>query len=353
MQTAEGGVRGGIESAEHPRFGEGSWQESLPVMAYAPGIWSSYRYAGVAARASGLLERLRPRLAPVYRESAIRAMEWAEARLPEELRGVKDEGPEKMTKRARQAVRDARNLAAAELFRLTGDARWHDVFLASTVYHDPEQELSKWQVHDQRHAPWVYVRTEREGRDREVRESCLRAIVKYADMAAEGCAKTGFRWTKGNPWRPIGWGVLGAPQAGVELLRAHALTDDAKYLRAAVLTCQVGLGANPVNVTYTTGVGRDWPRNPLWIDSRMLGVQPPPGLTVYGPMDTKKNKDYWLYREMARVIEPAHPEWPTMEAYFDVFLFPAVTEFTVMQTMGPTTYVWGYLAARPVSGETR
>ena len=41
MQTAEGGIRGGIESSEHPRHGEGSWQESLDVMAYAPGIWSS------------------------------------------------------------------------------------------------------------------------------------------------------------------------------------------------------------------------------------------------------------------------------------------------------------------------
>ena len=49
MQTADGGIRGGIESAEHPNMGEASWQESLTIMAYEPGSWSSYYYAGVAA----------------------------------------------------------------------------------------------------------------------------------------------------------------------------------------------------------------------------------------------------------------------------------------------------------------
>ena len=49
LQTADGGIRGGIESAEHPKFGEASWQESQTVMAYAPDVWSSYLYAGVAS----------------------------------------------------------------------------------------------------------------------------------------------------------------------------------------------------------------------------------------------------------------------------------------------------------------
>ena len=51
LQTVEGGIRGGIEAAEHPKQGETSWLESLKVMAYAPGPWSSYLYANVAARA--------------------------------------------------------------------------------------------------------------------------------------------------------------------------------------------------------------------------------------------------------------------------------------------------------------
>jgi endoglucanase len=46
LQTPSGGIRGGIESAGSPRFGEGSWQESQQVMAYGPDLWSSYVYAG-------------------------------------------------------------------------------------------------------------------------------------------------------------------------------------------------------------------------------------------------------------------------------------------------------------------
>ncbi len=55
LQTPAGGIRGGIEAAEHPVKGETSWLESLQVMAYAPGPWSSYFYANVAARAAYLL----------------------------------------------------------------------------------------------------------------------------------------------------------------------------------------------------------------------------------------------------------------------------------------------------------
>ena len=59
MQTHEGGVRGGIESAEHPRRGEASSQESLTVMAYAPGraiellLCGCCRSRGAVARVPG------------------------------------------------------------------------------------------------------------------------------------------------------------------------------------------------------------------------------------------------------------------------------------------------------------
>ena len=45
MQMPDGAIRGGIESESHPKYGEASWQESWPVMAYAPDPWSSYLYA--------------------------------------------------------------------------------------------------------------------------------------------------------------------------------------------------------------------------------------------------------------------------------------------------------------------
>src|SRR5690606_10101476 len=48
MQEADGGVRGGVESSEHPRPGEASWQESLFVGAFAPDAATSYAFAASA-----------------------------------------------------------------------------------------------------------------------------------------------------------------------------------------------------------------------------------------------------------------------------------------------------------------
>ena len=54
-------------------------------------------------------------------------------------------------------VRDMRNYAAAELFRLTGQARWHEVFLETTMLNKPDAVLYLWQSHEQRHGAWAYV----------------------------------------------------------------------------------------------------------------------------------------------------------------------------------------------------
>lgn len=334
LQTQEGGIRGGIESAEHPRHGEGSWQESLTVMAYAPGVWSSYIYAGVAARAAYVLASVRPEMAQGYRDSALRAMRWAEEELPR-----------RKDKNDPHAVNDARNLAAAELFRLTEEAEWHELFLSTTFLKDPKASLYQWRSHEQRDAAWVYLRTDHPSLDQQVRANCLNALRREADDRVALCNKTGFRWTK-DAWRPTGWGVLSSPD-GVSLARAHAITGEKKYLRALVLACQTGAGANPVNICYTTGLGHNNPRHPLHIDSRITHQPPPPGLTVFGPRDIQSDKDYWIHRWLNQVSHPPIEEWPTMEAYWDVFWYPSICEFTVQQPMAANAYVWGYLAARP------
>ena len=333
MQTPDGGIRGGIESSEHPRQGEGSWQESLDVYAYAPGAWSSYEYAGTAARAAYVLEKLKSPRAAVYRASALRAMEWAER-----------EWPKLDLTKYPHALKDSRNLAAAEMFRMTGERRWHDLFIETTVFATKGTLLYVWKKHEQSHSAWVYLRTKRPGMREDIRANCREALITRADDRVKWCFKTGFRWTK-NPWRPIGWGALTVPDA-VDLCRAHALTGDAKYLRAAVLACQTGAGANPANMCYTTGLGHESPLHPLHIDSRITHQPPPPGITVYGPIDTAKTKDEWGQKLANQTLHPKGDQWPTAEAFWDIFWFPGMCEFTVMQTIGPNAYVWGYLAAR-------
>jgi endoglucanase len=302
-------------------------------MCYAPDVWSSYLYAGVAARAAYWLDSRDARLANVYRNSALQAMQWAEA----EMEKTKD------TKYPIE-VRDARNLAAIELFRLTGDAKWHDLFLATTFFKDPKAPVWEWQSHDQREAAWVYLRTNRPGLGADIKGNCLNALRREADERAVQCDKTGFRYTK-NPYRPVGWACLTSPDA-IGLVRVHAVTADAKYLRCAVLTCQTGAGANPVNMCYTTGLGHRSPQHPLHIDSRISHQPAPAGLTIFGPTDPDRYKDNWQQKLVAPYCYPPVLQWPPIEAYWDVFWYPEMCEFTVQAPMAENAYVWGYLAAR-------
>jgi endoglucanase len=337
MQADDGGVRGGVESAGHPRQGEASWLESLDVMAYAPGIWSSHWYAGMAARAAHLLRARDPERAGGYERSALAAMEYAEGRWA-------DLGEPKIEA---DGVVDARNLAAVELYRLTGDQRWHDVFLATTVFADQGARLSRWPEFNQADAAWVYVRTAQPGVDRRIQENCRQAILQEADSRVAQTGETGFRWTK-NPWSSAAWGAFAVPD-GISLARAHYLTGDEKYLRALILATQHGAGANPLNMSYTTGIGAKFPDYPLHIDSRMSHQPPPPGLTVFGPLGFKEGKGQWGQSLADPFLFPPFESWPTTEAYWDIHAYGPMNEYTVHNSIAPNAYVWGYLAAAPRS----
>jgi hypothetical protein len=85
------------------------------------------------------------------------------------------------------------------------------------------------------------------------------------------------------------------------------------------------------------------------LDSRRTGQAAPLGLTVYGNIDTPyfkgQNWITWPMQFLEKVCTPSPWDWPAPEAYWDIFIDPAVNEFTV-DIWAPNVYVWGYLAAR-------
>lgn len=332
LQTEEGGVRGGIESEEHTRFGEASWQESLTVMAYKPGLWSSYQYAAAAAKAAHYLESKDPNRALDYRISANKAMEWAEKQL-------KHHGYQQLP----HQVTDARNLAAIELFRMSKDPRWEKLFEETTAYKNDWVALAEYNKHDQSDAAFSYLRTQTSNKrlQTSVRKVLLNTVAKMVDQGE----KTGFRWTKNNPYSWIGWGTLSVPQA-VDLVRAHYLTKEERYLKTILFTAQFGAGANPNNMVYTTGLGHQSPKNPLHRDHRVSGQKAPHGITLNGPHDIEKAKEQWTVKLFEKEIYPPYAQWPTTESFLDIYSFEPLTEFTVHSTIAPNAYVWGYLAAR-------
>jgi endoglucanase len=338
MQTPEGGIRGGIESEAHPAPHETSWTDTLLLMAFAPDYESSWVYAGVAARTAhwlethGMPERARP-----YRDSALRAMSWAEG----EFARRRPDG------QAGWQEKDVRNLAALELYRLTGDTRWHELFRKTCDFAD-EPVLFRWGHHVQRDAAFIYARLDDEKADPRIKRNAVRGIIDDAEEELEFGRQTAFHWVVNNAGQPIGMGALSAPQS-VRLLRGHALTGDDRYLEAALLACQFGAGANPMNMALVTGIGTRAVENLLVVDAGRMGRKAPPGLTPYGPMDLTffKAPDWvtrWKLIPYVNVTPPID-EWPVTEAYWDIFSWPMMCEYTVHQGMPQTMYVWGYLAA--------
>jgi len=334
LQTTAGGIRGGIESSGHPRFGEVSWQTTQTVMAYAPDLWSTYLYAGAAARLAHWFRKSDQALAQEYQNSALGAMKWAE-------NDFKSGGKRTLP----HQVHDARNLAAAELFRLTGEGRWHEVFLSTTVFAIRAEPLYRHEKYDQGEAAWVYCRIKKPEADKQLQQRCRDAILQAASQRIVAQEKTGFKWSK-DPWRPARAGALTTPDA-LYLIHAHILTGKEIFLKAILLAAQTGAGANPLNLCYTTGVGHKSPRHALHVDSRFTGQLPPPGLTVLGPVDVEWSRaDAPDHQTAGKFCYPAVKTWPVMESYWDVFWYPLMSEFTIHQTIAPNAFVWGYLAAR-------
>lgn len=343
LQTEEGGIRGGVEAEAHPVDGETSWQESLKIMTYAPGIWSSYYYASVAARAAYVLKNRAPELSSIYKESARSAIEWAEERIQAWLEDEETRHPRDVT--------DQRSLAALEMYRLTSDRKWHELFLENTDLKNPENVPVGWVINPQIDAAFLYTQLSSDLIDDTLMKTAKNMILAKADSAIYYQENNAFNHTSTWIRRPPMVGFFSTPDALV-LARAHFLTGQQRYLAALVRSMAYTAGANPHNTAYTVGIGRNSIKNPMHIDSRLSGQKAPEGITIYGQFDLLAQKDKsqgftWpLTWFLGHKTYPDVYEWPVNEALFECYKWPIVLEWTPFQTLGPLSYLYGYLAGR-------
>ena len=333
LQTDEGGIRGGIESEEHPRQGETSWQDSLMLMAYAPCIWSSYVYAGAAAKASYLLKNRNIALSEKYKNCALKAMNWAENEY--RIWEINANKTQRLNNSVERLNKD-RSYATIELYRLTNNEKWHDIFLET-------------RRNNHNAATFLYSRLPDELVDIKIKEECIKWILECADNSLLLSKENAYNIVPEYEDCRIGffYGYFSTPYAGMNIARAHYLTKDEKYRNGLIKACQYGTGANPLNLSYTTGVGENCPKNILHIDSRRTKTAPPEGITIYGNYAPLEHPEFWnnkMLIDRGNCV-PALDIWPVTETYFDIYYCAPMCEWTIDGTMGPNSYVWGYLAA--------
>jgi len=119
LRTPDGGVRGGVMHDPNPGFFAGILLKAQTYYAYAPDVWSTWEYAATAAQMSRVLAVHDGAAAALWLARATQAMDWAEARVLPQMD---------------TAHLTARNLAAAQLFAATRDARWHQLFVQTSCY---------------------------------------------------------------------------------------------------------------------------------------------------------------------------------------------------------------------------
>ena len=335
MQTPEGGIRGGVEQSEHPIEGGTSWQEIHTVMAYAPDHWSSYLYTGVAARAAFVLKMLgKNDKAAIWEESATKAMEWAEV---EYQKWMASPDYAKVTNRAKNIIPVERNLAAVELYRLTKNKKWHQVYIST--------------LKDSRtDAAFVYARLDKSLVDKKIQQSALDSVLAEANRMVKLSANNAFGLTTGTSGRAIsGYSSTYTIPASTTLARAHYLSRNPQYLKTILRSALYSAGANPMNLCMTTGLGENSVKNALHEDSKHTGQPAPLGITVFGPCelptsDARPGSD--LEKRLNTTCAPLISNWPSAESYFDVFWFVSQNEYVIDRPLGQTGYIWGYLASR-------
>ena len=359
LQNPDGGIRGGIEFGDFPDPGETSWNTTVNFYAYAADPWSSYIYAGVAARAAKVLKAYDQPLARQYERSAIRAMNWAEAERGQDSKYDVIE------------IRDERNLAALELYLLTEDSKWNDIFLEDTVFQgsqcgpgEPCFDVAQFEVFDQQQAAFLYARAPRNLTNNQIQRNTQKAIERAAENSISfqqggptnfffgqgpDANGTGFRWTKGDPYVPIIPGLLATPQVD-KLLQAHVLTGEQRFLDAAVLGSQYSAGANPENLVYTAGLKKIGLadreiQNPYVYDARETDQDAPAGITAYGPVEPAVGFSNFQTTLFDPFTTPRTNQRPLHESFFDNYWNFQNAEFTIHQSIAPTAYAWGYFAA--------
>ena len=186
------------------------------LLALLPDPYSSYTYAATAARAATVLRANAAQLQRLT-QSAAKAFDWAERQPRDSF----------ASRTLINAVRDRRNLAAAELLRLTGSAQYRDVFAETTCLKTSANAYKGGaDGFDQREAVFVYVRLPEASVDVQLRQAALVALKNDADQA--------MAITQGNAWGLCG--EAGSPafystQAVQSLLHGHYILKNEAYLK--------------------------------------------------------------------------------------------------------------------------
>ena len=359
----DGGVIGGIEFEEHPVIGEVSTDTSLKVYCHSPDPWASYLAASGAARLARVSAQYNAAFAADLEAKAELAFSYGEAHLHDPLEAKymplgneSDPNWPNFKYFLPKLLRDARNTAAADLFRLTGKTEYETVFEATSVFTIPGREVSffnntysdyEWR---QEEGAWVYASTPG-ATNIALQAECSAAVRRTADDLIANMNNRGLAIA-----RSYFWPAVDLVTVRQEIPRALFLMPNSTIYRDAVeRSLGFGLGANPRNEAFITGICGPKERlgydrgscveQIVHVDTSFRGLRSPPGIPVLGPLDGNGIYGPTVAPVIGSLFYPAMATFPPAECFAGFHLGTSpMTEYTIHETFAPMLLQLGTLA---------
>ena len=275
LQRADGAVRAGTESNGDPNFVQTVDMDTLGDFAYAPDAQASFTFAATFAQAARIWRGLgKKEQADKWLAMAEKAYTWANANKPEAAT------PEQLASR----YLSPKSWAAAELLHTTGNKKYNDDFLKTSVWaFQPDAQPDVSGLYDQQSAAWAYLQCPPELCDAAVRDNIRKAIIARADDFIKIDSTLAYK-TYRHPYAPISWGTGAYPNAIDPLLWSWKLTGDPKYMEWMIRSADHTLGANPLGRSFVIGLGGRTVRAPLHNSRYSHFGEVVPGMHVQGPL---------------------------------------------------------------------
>lgn len=349
--NSAGGVSGFVETRTHPKI-----DADIDYAFSRRTRWDSLSFAAAAAQ---LAEHLKPFAATTSQRwawYATRAYNYGMDKRnslgtatirARENRGAGD--PYTMTWVEKDEYINSYILhAKVRLFRATGGKQYLDGVPALI---DKVSRPFRWPYTMQDFSPWIFFGIV--NKPGVVTETQRAQIIKshfrvHADSLVAQIEGMPYRntWPRNQDFW-MDWGATNTSNAARALLTAFALTGDQKYRDSAILNMDYMLGANPMGMSWTTGLGYSYPTDIQHSVSELDGIADPvPGITVYGITDTiYPTLRNTVWRSPGGVLGaglidfkipeevPLWRRWSTHPIYNT-----GQCEFTVQETMSPTLF---------------
>ena len=141
-------------------------------------------------------------------------------------------------------------------------------------------------VHGKRDLSWAayaYALVPDAQADAAVKKAAIGAIRREAEMYVRGSSQMAYKFVR-HPYAPISWGTGAYENYCKPVAAMWALTGEAKWRDWLVRTCDNTLGANPLCLSYVTGLGPRRVHMPLHNSRYSPLGEAAPGMQVEGPV---------------------------------------------------------------------